>query len=184
MISAITTLGDPDVFATAMTLFLLWLSTTALNRTLAGLITGLAITGASTLAIKLIVATPGVTTWPDGILVSQYFPSGHAALATAIYGSVAILLAGAGGGAWRYAPLGALVLSVAVAVGRVITRTHPIGDAFFGVVVGLAAPVTTYFAVIREPHPFPRPWVILIVFLGALAAGWLLPAPVRALLPW
>src|SRR4051812_27991864 len=98
MTNTITTLGNLDVFATAMPIFLLWLWWKHLGRTVKGLVFGLAIVGASTLAIKLIVATPGATTWPDGILVSQYFPSGHAAFATAIYGSVAIVLAGAGGG--------------------------------------------------------------------------------------
>lgn len=184
MIGTITTLGNLDVFATAMPLFLFWLWWKHLGRTVNGLAFGFVTVAASTLAIKLIVATPGATTWPDGVLVSQYFPSGHAAFATAIYGSVAIVLAGAGGGIWRYAPIGALALSVAVAAARVVTRTHPIGDAFFGLVIGLAAPVATYFAVIREQHPYPPAGVILLVFIGTLVVGWLLPVPIHALSPW
>jgi len=184
MTDIIGTLGDPDVFVTEMVLFLLWLWMEGLRHTLTGMATGLTIAVASTLALKLIVATPGITTWPDGILVSQYFPSGHAALATAIYGSVAIVLAAASGGVWRYAPIAALALSVAVAAGRVISRTHPIGDAFFGMIIGLSAPVATYFAVIRETHPFPHAGIILIVFLAAGVAGWFLPAPIHTLSQW
>jgi membrane-associated phospholipid phosphatase len=184
MISTLTALGNLDVFATAMTLFLGWLWIGGLGRTLRGVVLGLLIVGGSTFAIKLLVATPGVTTWPDGVLVSQYFPSGHAAFATAIYGSVAIVLAGASGGVWRYAPLGALALSVAVAAARVITRTHPIGDAFFGLVLGLSGPVTTYFAVLRERHPYPRASLILLGFIGAMIVGWFLPVPIHALSPW
>lgn len=184
MISALATLGDPDVFITAMGLFILWLWALGLSRTLGWLIGGLLLVIVMTIALKATFATPGVTLWPDGSLISQYFPSGHAALATGIYGSLAIILAGASGGAWRYAPLGALVLSVAIAAGRVITRTHPIGDVFFGVVLGLAAPVTTYFGVTRERRPLPGASRIFLVFVAALAAGWLLPAPVHKWVPW
>lgn len=184
MISALATLGDPDVFVTAIGLFILWLWTAGLSRISGGLVAGLALVIAATLALKAMFATPGSTLWPDGTLISQYFPSGHAALATAIYGSVAIILAGASGGAWRYAPLGALALSVAIAAGRVITRMHPIGDAFFGVVLGLASPVTTYVGVTREMHPLPGALRILAVFVAAFGLGWLLPVPIHDLVRW
>src|SRR4051812_38742671 len=134
MTATLNTLGDADVFATALLVFAMWLAAMRLLQTLRWLITGVVVVGAVTVALKLIVATPGSTLWPEGVLISQYFPSGHAALATGIYGSIAVILAGAGGGAWRYAPIGALVLSIAIAAGRVATRMHPIGDAFFGVV--------------------------------------------------
>ncbi len=184
MISALATLGDPDVFATAMGLFVLWLWTRGLSRTLGGLFGGLAIVTAATLVLKAMFATPGATLWPDGTLVSQYFPSGHAALSTAIYGSLAIILAAASGGAWRYAPVAALALAVAIAAGRVVTRTHPIGDAFFGVVLGLASPVMTYFGVTREKRPIPDAFRILLVFAAAIVAGWLLPVPVHEFARW
>lgn len=182
MTSLLAKLGEPNVFATALVPFALYLWAMGLSRTLGTLLGGLAIVCASTAALKWIVATPGSTSWPDGSLISQYFPSGHAAVATAIYGSVAIILAGASGGAWRYAPFGAFALAVAVAAGRVMTRMHPIGDAFFGVVIGLAAPVTTYVGVVRETRPFPSAGWILLVFVAALTAGWLWPAPIRDLL--
>jgi membrane-associated phospholipid phosphatase len=184
IISALTTLGDPDVFATALGLFVLWLWVLGLSRTIGSLVGGLAIVALATVALKTIVATPGATLWPDGTLISQYFPSGHAALATGIYGSLSILLAGAGGGAWRYAPLGALALSAAIAAGRVITRMHPIGDAFFGVILGLASPVTTYFGMAYEVKPLPGALRILLVFAAALAAGLILPLPVHEWVPW
>lgn len=184
MISALAMLGDPDVFITALGLFILWLWAIGLTRTIGWLIGGLGLVIAATIALKAMFATPGQTLWPDGALISQYFPSGHAALATGIYGSLAIILAGASGGAWRYAPLGALALAVAIAAGRVITRMHPIGDAFFGVVLGLASPIATYFGVTREPRPLPGALRILLVFVVTLAAGWLLPAPVHQWVPW
>jgi membrane-associated phospholipid phosphatase len=184
MISALTTLGDPDVFATATGLFVLWLWLAGLPRTSGALVGGVAIVALAIVALKAIFATPGATLWPDGTLISQYFPSGHAALSTAIYGSLAIILAAASGGAWRYAPLGALALSVAIAAGRVITRTHPIGDAFFGVVLGLASPVTTYMGVIRELRPLPGAARILLIFVTTLVAGWLLPLPLHEFVRW
>lgn len=184
MISALTTLGNPDVFATATGLFVLWLWLAGLPRTSGALVGGLAIVTLATIALKAMFATPGATLWPDGTLISQYFPSGHAALSTAVYGSLAIILAAASGGAWRYAPLGALALSIAIATGRVITRTHPIGDAFFGVVLGLASPVTTFMGVTRELKPLPDAARILLVFLVALIAGWLLPLPVHEFVRW
>lgn len=184
MIRALATLGDPDVVVTALCLFAVWLWASGLSRTLGGLAGGLAIVVAATIALKAMFATPGVPLWPDGTLISQYFPSGHAALATGIYGSLAIVLAGASGGPWRYAPLAALALSVAVAAGRVITRMHPIGDAFFGVVLGLAAPMATYFGMVREAHPLPHAVRIAGVFAAAFVAGWLLPIPVHRWMPW
>jgi membrane-associated phospholipid phosphatase len=184
MISALTTLGDADVFATALGLFALWLWALGFVRTTVGLLGGLAVVTLATIALKAIVATPGATLWPDGTLFSQYFPSGHAALATGIYGSLAILLAGAGGGAWRYAPVGALALSVAIAAGRVITRMHPIGDAFFGVILGLASPVATYMGMTRELKPLPGAVRILLVFAVALTAGLILPAPLHEWMAW
>ncbi|MBV8538663.1 MAG: hypothetical protein JO128_23900 [Alphaproteobacteria bacterium] len=184
MISALTTLGNPDVFATALGLFVLWLWALGLVRITVSLLGGLAIVALATIALKAIVATPGTTLWPDGTLISQYFPSGHAALATGVYGSVAILLAGASGGAWRYAPVGALALSIAIAAGRVITRMHPIGDAFFGVMLGLASPVTTYVGLTHELKPLPGAFRILLVFAAAFAAGVMLPVPLHDWVPW
>lgn len=183
MTSFLAMLGEPNVLATALVPFGLWLWVMGLTRTLSRFAGGLAIVCAVTLVLKWIFATPSATLWSDGVLISQYFPSGHAAVATAVYGSLAIVLAGASGGAWRYAPIGALVLSVAVAAGRVLTHMHPIGDAFFGVLIGLASPVTTYFGVIRESRPFPNAGWILIVFLAALSAGLMWPAPIRDVLP-
>ena len=184
MIRALAMLGDPDVFVTAIGVFAVWLWGSGLFRTLGGLIAGLVVVITATIALKAMFATPGATLWPDGALISQYFPSGHAALATAIYGALAIILAAASGGGWRYAPLGALVLSVAVAAGRVIAGLHPIGDAFFGVVLGLAAPVITYFGVTREPRPLPHAGRIFAVFVAAFVAGWLLPIPVHRWGSW
>lgn len=184
MISALATLGNPDVFATALGLFILWLWALGLSRTTGGLIGGLVIVALATVALKAVVATPGQTLWPDGTLISQYFPSGHAALATGIYGSLSIILAGASGGAWRYAPIGALALSIGIAAVRVITRMHPIGDVFFGVVLGLASPVTTYVGMTHELRPLPGAFRVLLVFVGALLAGLILPVPIHEWVPW
>ena len=173
-------LGDADVLAPAVLVFGAWLWTVGVTRTLRGLFLGLAAVTAVTFALKWIVASPGgPTLWPDGTLISQYFPSGHAALATAVYGSLSVILAAAGGGAWRYAPIGALVLAIAIAASRVLTRLHPLGDAFFGVVIGLASPVVTYFGVLSEARPFPRAAWILLAFVAALAVGWLVPVPLH-----
>jgi membrane-associated phospholipid phosphatase len=172
-------LGDPEILATALLPFLLWLWTRGAAQATKGVITGIAIVVAATVVLKWIAATPGTSLWPDGSLFSQYFPSGHAAIATAVYGSVAILLAAAGGGSWRYAPLGALTLSVAVAGARVALRLHPIGDVFVGVLVGLASPIATYTAALRDRARLPAAGSIFLVFLAAYVAGRLLPAPLH-----
>jgi len=173
-------LGDADVLAPAVLVFGAWLWTVGVRRASRGFFVGLAAVAAVTLALKWAVASPGgPSLWPDGTLISQYFPSGHAALATAVYGSLSVVLAAAGGGLWRYAPIGALLLAIAIAASRVLMRLHPLGDAFFGVVIGLASPVITYVGVLREGHPFPRAAWILLAFVAALVVGWLVPVPLH-----
>jgi membrane-associated phospholipid phosphatase len=184
MMLDLASLGDADIFLPAVLLFTVWLWAVGLGQTLRGFLVGLGIVTLATVALKWLFATPAETTlWPDGTLISQYFPSGHAALATAVYGSLSVILAAAGGGRWRYTPMLALALAVAIAASRVVTRMHPLGDAFFGVMVGLLAPLATYFAVIRERKPFPAAIYILGIFVATLAIGWISPAPLHAMLP-
>jgi undecaprenyl-diphosphatase len=176
--------GDADVFVPCVLLFAVWLWAVGLSCTLRGFLLGIGGVAAATVVLKWLFATPdGPTLWADGTLISQYFPSGHAVLATAVYGSLSVILAGASGGSWRYAPMAALALAVVIAASRVIARMHPIGDAFFGVMLGLASPVVTYLAVIRERRPFPAAGYILSVFVAALAIGWVWPAPFHSMLP-
>jgi membrane-associated phospholipid phosphatase len=180
----LASLGDADIFVPSILLFALWLWAIGLSHTVRGFLLGIAVVAVATVILKWLFATSGGTTlWPDGAIISQYFPSGHAALATAVYGSLSVILAGASGGRWRYAPMVALALAVAIAASRVIARLHPIGDAFFGVMVGLLAPIATYLAVAREPRPFPAAGYILSVFVATLAVGWAWPAPLHAMLP-
>ncbi len=182
MIDAVAALGNPGLCATTVVLFALWLWLAGLPRMVFGFTLGFALVGLATLALKWLVATPGATLWPDGALVSQYFPSGHTALATAIYGSLAMALAYAGGGRWRYTPVFALVLAGAVAVARVAARAHPAGDVLAGMTIGMIGPASTYLGVIREVGPLPAAGRILGVFLTTLLLGWLLPAPIGDLL--
>jgi membrane-associated phospholipid phosphatase len=182
MIESVAELGSPGLCMTTATLFAAWLWAAGFPRTVIGFGVGLTLVSLATLALKWLFATPDSTLWPDGALVSQYFPSGHAALAAALYGSLAVALARAGGGAWRFTPILALGVAGAVAVTRVATRVHPAGDALAGLTIGAIAPVATYFAVVREAQPLPGAVRMTGVFLLALSAGWLLPAPVAGLL--
>jgi undecaprenyl-diphosphatase len=183
IIQVIATLASPGLCATAVLLFSAWLKLNGLGRTVRGFAGGVAAVALITLLIKWLSATPGQTLWPDGALVSQYFPSGHAALAIAVYGSVATALARAGGGAWRYAPFAALALALAVAAARVAARAHPVGDVAGGLAIGLIAPVATYFAMAEEAMPMPGSSKIFLAFAATVFLGWLLPVPLPGLLP-
>ena len=183
MIDAIASLGSPGLCATSVVLFAVWLCSTGALRVSFGFALGIAAVSAITLLLKLLVATPSDTLWSDDALVSQYFPSGHAALATAIYGSVATAAAFSGGGRWRYLPVAALALAIAVATARVLMRLHPVGDALAGVAIGLIAPVATFAALARHGFPLPSPGRILGAFMLALCIGWAVPAPVPSILP-
>ncbi|MBI1779202.1 MAG: phosphatase PAP2 family protein [Proteobacteria bacterium] len=184
MIDAIAELGSPGLCVTTVLLFAAWMQGVGLSRTVQGFVLGVSAVAAATLMLKWLVATPDDALWPDSALTSQYFPSGHAALAAALYGSVATALARTGGGAWRYMPFGALALASAVALARVAVRAHPAGDAVAGLIIGMIAPASTYFGMVREAKAFPGASRIFGAFIVALLFGWLLPAPVVALLPF
>jgi membrane-associated phospholipid phosphatase len=181
MMDVVAELGSPGLCLTTAALFACWLWVAGFTRIVFGFVVGLALAAAATFALKWLFATPGSTLWPDGALVSQYFPSGHTALAAALYGSLAVALARAGGGPWRWAPMLALAVAVAVGATRVASRTHPAGDAIAGLTIGLLGPVATYWALTQEARPLPDAIRIFAMFLVSLSVGWVLPAPVAAL---
>jgi membrane-associated phospholipid phosphatase len=123
-------------------------------------------------------------------------PSGHTAMSTAIYGSLALLVGSS------LAPLGrrliglaAALLLAAIAVSRVLLRFHDTPEVILGLVVGLAA-VAWFRATLRRepPHQLPILWLalgglaVVVAMHGTRAnvehdvrqlAGWL-----QLVLPW
>lgn len=141
---AITQLGDVWVFFVVLPP-LYWFGPRLglLDRDRAGLLVGTALT-----AFALVVALKGAFALPRPpeavrvVAADGYgFPSGHAIGATAVYGSVALLL-DRPSARIRYAGAGALVALVALS--RVVLGVHYLVDVVAGTAVGLAVVYAAY----------------------------------------
>ena len=174
--------GSIDTVGVALPIFMVWLVAQRLRWMMAGMVIGLGLVLSITIALKIHFADPSRPFWPEGAFISQYFPSGHTALATAVYGSVAALLMCAGNGTWRiFSPMVALVVAVIVAISRVTEQYHPAGDALAGFFIGMLAPVITYAFATREHRPLPTPDRLLFAFLVAMIVGWTKPVSFHGL---
>jgi membrane-associated phospholipid phosphatase len=90
-------------------------------------------------------------------------PSGHTAMSTAIYGSLALLVAASLPARWRPLVLAASSLLIAgIAVSRVVLRSHDLPEVALGLVVGIGAVVGFYVAIRRGAVPvLPVVWLML-----------------------
>jgi len=122
------------------------------------------------------VAAGQMFPYPDGIdlfQLSSGAPSGHAALATMVYGAAFVLFATTcRGGPAVLGAIGTLLALAAVLVTRVTLRTHTIADVGAGVVV--AACFVLLFDRVRARRDHPRgdgaPALLLgMVLVGAFA---------------
>jgi membrane-associated phospholipid phosphatase len=90
-------------------------------------------------------------------------PSGHTAMSTAIYGSLALLIGSALPPGRRQALLAAAAIFVlAIAVSRVVLRMHDTPEIIVGFVVGLAAAAWFRAGLRRVAAPLlPISWLVL-----------------------
>jgi undecaprenyl-diphosphatase len=183
MMKVIANFGSMDVLSVTLPLFIAWLVISRQHRLAWSFSIGVLIVLAVTLTLKDLFATPGHTVWPRGAWISQYFPSGHAAIAAAVYMSLGVMLRNAGNGTWRWAFPVTLAVVLSVGLSRVVTFTHPLGDVVAGLAIGATAPLLTQYAARREIGQMPPPTAILFAFLVAFLVGWLLPAPIHTLMP-
>ncbi|HEX3064361.1 MAG TPA: phosphatase PAP2 family protein [Candidatus Polarisedimenticolia bacterium] len=79
-------------------------------------------------------------------------PSGHAAVSTTVYGSLAVLFAGNVAAGRRWIPIaGGAVLLAAIALSRVELDAHSLVEVVLGLAIGLAALALFYRQVAGEP---------------------------------
>jgi membrane-associated phospholipid phosphatase len=106
--------------------------------------------------------------------VVVHSPSGHAAMAAVVLGTVAAMTANGKKGWRRYAPLIlALSLVMAIAATRVILGVHSMAEVAMGLFVGgLVASAATYF-LRREKGTLPegRALAIILLVVGGLFYG-------------
>lgn len=116
----------------------------------------------------------------DLLVLSEGAPSGHAAMAVLAYGTVALVMFGAGRPPWPV--LGAVVCSAVialVAVTRVTLQTHSAADVIAGLAIG-AGSLIPLFATLRQ-----RAWrasaapLWELAALTTLAAGAMLASGLR-----
>jgi membrane-associated phospholipid phosphatase len=90
-------------------------------------------------------------------------PSGHTAMSTAIYGSLALLIAGSLRRQVRPLVLAAAVLLIAaIGVSRVMLQMHDAAEVAMGLAVGVAAVAFFGGATRRQPAPaLPIVWLVL-----------------------
>jgi membrane-associated phospholipid phosphatase len=119
--------------------------------------------GAAIGALKLVF---GACTLRLGFL-DIVSPSGHTAMSTGIYGSLALLIGPPLRPTARHVTAAAAaVLIVAIAVSRVLLHVHDTPEIILGLAVGLAAVVWFHVALRREP---PRGLPLAWLTLGGLA---------------
>jgi membrane-associated phospholipid phosphatase len=148
--------------------------------------------GAAIGALKLVF---GACTSRFGFL-EIVSPSGHTAMSTAIYGSLALLVGASVRGPGRWAAyLAAAVLIAGIAVSRVMLQIHDAPEVVVGLIVGIGA-AAGFRATLRHgpaPH-LPVAWLALAGLAVAVAmhgTHWMVEPAVRHLagsfrlvLPW
>jgi membrane-associated phospholipid phosphatase len=90
-------------------------------------------------------------------------PSGHTAMSTAIYGSLALLVAPSLPARWRPLVLAAAALLIAgIAISRVALRFHDLPEVALGLVIGIGAVAGFHAAMRRGAAPvLPVVWLML-----------------------
>jgi len=115
--------------------------------------------GAAIGVLKLIFGACGGRLESLGVIS----PSGHTAMSTAIYGSLALLVAASLSARWRPLVLAAATLLIAaIAISRVVLRFHDLPEVALGLVVGIGAVAVFYAAMRRAAVPvLPVVWLML-----------------------
>jgi len=170
----ITSLGDPAVALPVALAVLAVLLITGARRLAGGVALALGLTGAAVWVLKALVHLPRPQPMYSGV-EALAFPSGHAAMATVLYGLVAWLVT-TGRGTWtRVATyLCAFAWVFAIGLSRVYLGAHWPSDVLAGVLLGTVAVATTALVYGGVPHQRLRAGVLAAVTLAvlALAGSW------------
>ncbi len=165
----ITELGDAAVLLGVLAGTCLWLLAGRHWRATLHWVAAFAVTALLTRLLKLWVQAPRPMALYDGI--SAYaFPSSHAALATACYGFLAVILARELRGPWRWLPytLTSLLVSL-IAFSRLYLGAHWLSDVLGGLALGLATVALFGIAYRRHPAEPLSPAATSAVFATLLA---------------
>jgi membrane-associated phospholipid phosphatase len=113
-------------------------------------------------------------------------PSGHAALSTTVYGSLAVLFAGNVAAKRRWIPIAAAtLLLIAIALSRVILDAHSLIEVVLGLAIGLGALVLFYRSLAAGPAvAIHGVWLVLaslVVVAVMHGARWPIEDIVRAI---
>jgi membrane-associated phospholipid phosphatase len=113
-------------------------------------------------------------------------PSGHAAISTTVYGSLAVLFAGNVAAGRRWIPIvAAAILLVGIALSRVVLDAHSPVETALGLAIGLAGLALFYRLISAEPAvPVRGLWLALagVLVIGLMhGARWPIEDAVRAM---
>lgn len=94
-------------------------------------------------------------------------PSGHAAISTAVYGSLAVLFAGTVPAKRRWIPgVGAITLIGGIAVSRIALDSHSLAEVAVGFSIGLAALALFYRTMTARPAmAFRSQWLAIAAII-------------------
>jgi membrane-associated phospholipid phosphatase len=152
----ITDFGDTAVTVPLIALVLVFLAITRQWRPAIGWALAILGCGASIGAIKALLIGCGYRTSVAGVVS----PSGHAAMSTAVYGSLVVIIAA--GMPLRYrVPLffAVALLILAIAVSRTILGAHTPTEVIVGAMIGVAAIVAFRFLAAPLPADLPVRWL-------------------------
>jgi membrane-associated phospholipid phosphatase len=139
------------------------------------LIASLVVTAASIAALKIIFL--GCSVYSPPWMLS---PSGHTALAAAVWGTLAVIIACALEGWCRAIPLMmAAAISAAVAYSRVYLEFHTIKEICLGLALGTLVAASAYAILQRAPPPPIKLKHLMIVLIIAGAASYSVHIPVE-----
>lgn len=161
---AVSALGDTALLAPASLLLLAYLALCRCWRPALAFGTALVLTGAATLASKLLFHACGST-----FEVNVTSPSGHASFAALFYGSLALMLATGQRPWWKLVVMGASgALLLAIGWSRVRLGAHSGTEVAIGLAIGLSG--VGVFAALRGTDDPPVLWPFIVA--GGLAASY------------
>lgn len=172
---ALTDLGDSAVLGGMTLLIGLYLAATGNRRQALALIVCFLGTAAAIAALKLLFYDCGYQVPPFDI----HSPSGHAALATAVWGTLAAITVKQLTGWLRALPiLGAILIIASIAVTRVALGFHTADEVWLGLLVGILATLCSLFFLKRtQPRRFSLRGALLVLAAAIIPLhGLRLPA--------
>lgn len=179
----IADLGNLDRLMGPALLFALWLAVWRQRALAANFIGGFLLVVAIAGALKWLLAARDIGDWAARLMISRFFPSGHVGIAVALYLSVALILSHERRDLWRLAPFAAGACALLVALQRVTSLSHPLGDVIGGVLIGLIAPLIVSRA-LRSEQELPPAGLSLMLFLAFLLVSQLFPLRLRQFFPF